>query len=196
MLLNPYRDQHLVRPILGTRLLEDTLGVVGAEVDDPKEPRRRWRIQSTFTPLRGRVLGGIRTKLVDRKGFVTFCNQRDLEVLLGLEAPGNWCTWAGHKYVGPDDREWIGFCSDEDDLLDDLQERELNLRGSTPGGVLVPPLEVTRRVHLDQNYDVEDLFVFVWDFDPETGFFPDPRFETIEKRWSRAQREKVRWSRI
>jgi len=196
MLLNPYTDQHRVRPIPGTRLLEDMIGLVGEEVRDPKEPYKRWRIQSTFAPLRGRVLGGIRVKLIDQKGFITFCNQRDLEVVLGLEAPGNWCVWAGHKYVDPEDRSWIGFCADEDDLLDDLQERELNLRGTTPGGVLTAPLELQRRIHIEEKVDVEELFIFVWDFDPDTGFFPDMRLETIEKRWSRVQREKVRWNRI
>lgn len=169
---------------------------MGVQLEDPKERRRIWCIQSAYAPIPGRRLGGVRVKLIDTKGFVSFCNQRDLEVLLGIGEPGRWCAWAGEEYVAPGERDWIGLCSDEEDLLDDLFEREMFLRSQIQGGILVPPIEFTRRVHVDESYDAEELFILVGDFDPETGFYPDVRFETIERRWARSHRERVRWERI
>lgn len=183
-------------PFQGTRLLQDTFGVMNIQVRDPKESGRLWEVQSIYAPIPGRALGGVRAKLVDTKGFITFCNQRDLEVLVGLGAPGRWCRWLGGDYVHPDDREWCGLCADEEDLLDDLQERELMLRSQVQGGVLTTPLEFTRRVHLEPKNDFEELFILLGDFDPDTGMYPDPRLETIERRWVRSHREKLRWDRI
>jgi hypothetical protein len=191
MLINVYRERPAVIP--GTRLLETTLGIVGMRIPDPQNMRRVWDVQGVYLPLPGRALGGVRTKLVDQKGFVTFCNQRDLEVMLGLAAPGDYCPWSGGEYAGPDYEEWIGFCADEDDLLDDLFERELYLRAHTQSGVLSGAYDIERRVHLGKNNDCEDVFVLVGDYDFDTGLFPDVRFETVERRWSRAERRRVRW---
>lgn len=196
MLINPYEQPERVAALAGTRLLQDDLGLTGVRTCDPKEPLREWMVQSVYAPVPGRALGGIRVKMVDTKGFVTFSNQRDLEVLLGIARPGSWCRWAGHEYVGPDHREWFGLCADEDDLLDDLQERELYMRGEVPGGILMPPIEFTRRVHLDARNDWEEIFFLKGDYDPNTGMYPDPRFETIEFRWIRSQREKINWYRL
>lgn len=195
-MLNVYMDPRRGTPYLGTRLLPDTLDLVGVDVEDPKEPKRVWWVQAFYSPLPGRRLGGVRAKLVDNKGIVTFCNQRDLEVLVGFASPGDWCKWLGAPYVSPDSPDWYGLCADEEDLLDDLQERELLLRMQHGDGPLTGPLEIVRRVHLEPRMDFEELHVFIWDFDPETGLCPDTRLNTIEKRWVRSHRERLRWDRL
>lgn len=196
MLVNPYREPARLATLPGTRVLVDTLGVIGMHILDPLDARRLWEIRSVYAPCPGRKLGGIRVKLMDQKGFVTFCNQRDLEVLLDIAKPGDWCGWLGADYFGPGDDEWFGLCCDDEDLQDDLQEREFFLRGQLPGGILSGLLSLERRVHLEYGLDVEDVFVLIRDYDPETGYYPDLRFETIEGRWSRSERRRVRWDRV
>lgn len=194
MLINPYRDRPAAIP--GTRLLETTLGIVGVRIPDPLDVYRVWEVQSIYLPIPGRALGGVRTKFVDQKGFVTFCNQRDLEVMLGVGVPDRYCPWSGSTYVGPDYEEWVGFCCDEEDLLDDIYEREMFIRAQIPGGVLPQNADLERRVHIDKNNDCEEVFVMVGDFDAETGMFPDTRFETVDRRWVRAERRKMRWEQV
>lgn len=189
MLLNPYSQK--LTTFEGTRLLLDTLGIVGAGIRDISDPRRFWTIQSIYTPVR-RALGGIRVKLLDREDFVTFINQRDLEVLLGLARPKEHCVWSGTLYYGPDDPEWVGFCMDENDLRDDLQEREMLLRAKHPG-VLPFGVEIERKYHADYNADREELLTLLWDMDPSTGIGPDYRLETIAKRWTRIELRKITW---
>jgi hypothetical protein len=193
MLVNVY--QHRPEVVHGMRLLAATLGVVGVRITDPHHAQRTWEVQGLYLPIAGRALGGVRAKLVDQKGFITFCNQRDLEVLLGIGRVGSPVEWRDDEYVAPDDREWCGLCCDEDDLLDDLQEREMFARGELPGGILVPGMEMQRRVHLHGEYDCEETYLVVHDYDPETGLFPDTRFETLERRWTRSERRRVRWER-
>jgi hypothetical protein len=200
MLINLYRDRPAVLP--GTRLLESTFGIVGHRIPDPYNMRRVWEVQGLYMPIDGRTLGGIRAKMTDQKGFISFCNQRDLEVLLGMGVPGEFCPWAGGRYLGPDQEGWCGFCCDDDDLLDDLFDREMLMRLQVPGGVLVPDaglslscFDIERRVHLGGGNDVEDRFVLLGDYDPESGTFPDTRFETVERRWIRSERKLVRWER-
>lgn len=195
-LVNPYAERDRVTTVQGTRILQTDLGILGAEIYDPVEPTRRWFVENLYAPMPGRVLGGIRAKVIDTKGFLSFINQRDLEVSIGLSTPGDWCGWAAQDYPSPEDPEWIGICADEEDLLDDLQERELVFRGQVPGGILYPPISFTRRVHLEANNDYEEIYMLLWDMDPETGFGPDLRLETIERRWSRVERRRVRWDRI
>lgn len=179
----------------GTRLLEAHHGVVGARIVDPDNHTRVWEVQGLYLPIDGRALGGVRAKLFDQKGFVTFCNQRDLEVLLGIGRVGEPVDWLDNEYVDPSDPEWFGLCCDDDDLMDDLYDRELFVRQQVPAGLLVPHLEMERRVHLGHNHDCEELYLVVQDVDPETGAFPDTRFETVERRWMRAERRRVRWER-
>lgn len=193
MLINVYQQRPAVIP--GTRLLQETLGVVGASVLDPRNTTRQWEVQGLYMPISGRALGGIRVKLMDQKGFITFCNQRDFEVLAGMAAPGDPIRWREDEYVGPEDRDWFGLCCDEEDLLDDLYERELFLRAELPGGLLVPGMETERRVHTSAGNDCEELYIVTQDYDPETGLFPDSRFETLERRWIRSERRRVRWDR-
>ena len=139
------------------------------------------------------MLGGLRAKLTDQKGFVTFCNQRDLEVLIGLAEPGTFCPWARKYYVAPGDKDWYGLYMDDDDLEDDLHDREMLLRAASPTGILLGNLEIARRLHLDTKYDVEELDMLLWDADPETGLTPDLRLETVERRWKRVERTRMQW---
>jgi hypothetical protein len=193
MLLDPYLDKHLTTTYAGTRLLEETFDLVGAEILDPDNKQRRWTLKAFYAPVRGRMLGGLRAKLTDQKGFVTFCNQRDLEVLIGLAEPGTFCPWARKYYVAPGDKDWYGLVMDDDDLEDDLHDREMLLRAASPTGILLGNLEIVRRLHLDTKYDVEELNMLLWDADPETGLTPDLRLETVDRRWKRVERTRMQW---
>ena len=162
MLVNSHRDRPVALP--GTRLLESTFGLDRRRVEDPHHPQRIWEVQELFSPLPERALGGIRVRLVDQKGFVTFCNQRDFEVLLGMGVPGNLCPWLDSPYAHWNEPEWFGFCCDEEDLRDDLYQREAELRGHvvdmSGSDWLDRQYELSRRVHLERNIDVEDLSSF------------------------------------
>lgn len=186
MLINPYlpENREAVATIPGTRILQGTLGVIGAVLTDPLNPLRTWTVQGLYSPVRGRALGGLRAKLVDQKSFVTFCNQRDLEVLLDIASPGAYCSWLDKDYVGPEDRGWFGLGVDAEDLRDDIFDRELRIRAEFPVNTMLPQgLELTRRVHDGPANDYEELLAFQWDADPQTGISPDTRIETIESRW-------------
>jgi hypothetical protein len=137
-------------------------------------------------------LNGVRAKFLDNKGFVTFCNQRDLEVLIGIAKPGSPCHWAGTDYPDVADPGWFGFCVDEEDLDDDLLDRELRLREHYPG-VLPSNLQVIRRVHDGGVSDREEMHMLLADMDRYTGYGPDPRLETINARWVRVERNNLLW---
>ena len=193
MLLDPYLDKHLVVPYAGTRLLPETFDLVGAEILDPANSERRWTLKAFYAPVRGRALGGVRAKLTDQKGFTTFCNQRDLEVLVGIAEPGTYCPWAKEDYAEPGGQDWYGLFMDDDDLDDDMHDREMLLRSQSLSGILMGNLEVIRRLHIDTQYDVEELSMLLWDCDPRTGMTPDLRLETVDGRWKRVERIKVQW---
>lgn len=188
MIINPYKTHLEVIP--GTRILQDGLGVIGFQYPDPDTPNRTWTVQYLLAPIK-RHIGGIRAKLTDEKNFVTFCNQRDLEVLLGISKPGNFCYWLEEPYVGIGERDWYGLCVDDDDLMDDLYERELRLREQHPG-VLPTYIELYRRIHSSKS-DAEELLTLLGDIDFYSGFSPDSRIETVCNRWSRIERNPVRW---
>jgi hypothetical protein len=190
MLINPYKSHFTTIP--GTRILTSDLGLAGFQYADPASPLRVWTLQYLFAPIPGRALGGVRAKLMDDKGFITFCNQRDLEILLGIAQPGDHCHWSGGTYPERDSREWYGLCVDDEDLQDDLHERELRLREQYPGMPLPPHLEITRRIH-DSGADAEELDMLLWDMDTRTGLSPDARLETVDHRWVRIDRTKVIW---
>lgn len=190
MLINPYKTR--VETIPGTRILTSGLGVVGFQYRDPSTPNRVWVVQSLLAPIKNRHLGGIRAKLRDDKGFITFCNQRDLEILTGIAKPGDYCYWMEEHYPEITDREWYGLCLDDEDLLDDLHERELRLREDHPG-VLPTYMEIYRRIH-DNGGDAEELFTLLGDIDAYSGFGPDTRLETVGHRWTRIERNPVQWA--
>lgn len=177
-------------------MMDGELGVEGIQIVDPLDVRRSWQIQpGAYMPIPGRAVGGIRVKLRDQKNFITFCNQRDLEVMLGIAKPGDLCPWLDDGYVGPTDNDWLGMCCDEEDLRDDLFEREWIWRSQQPLGILTTDCEIHRRVHLGHLHDVEDLFQMLGDKEPETDNTPDTRFRTLEYRWMRAERVRVRWEK-
>lgn len=192
MLVNPFQRRLEVLP--NTRILQDTFGALGELVLNPLDSTRRWRVESFFQPL-PRALGGVRIKVCDQKGFISFINQRDYEVLTGRAQPGDYGQWFDGEYVEPGHPDWIGFYADDADLDDDLCDRELNLRGEYPHGVLVAPLEILRRVHREPGVDYEELLLLQWDYDPETGLQPDPRVSTIRNRWVRAEIMRTPWNR-
>lgn len=194
MILNPYRE---VLPIFpGTRIVAADFGLIGRDVIDPINNERVWTVTGIYAPVMERCLGGIRVKLVDTKGFITFCNQRDFEVVLGVAKPGDPCIWTGKKYPHPhDEDEWFGFCMDPVDLQDDLYERELALRAEHVR-VLPDGLEIFRRLHVSPLRDCEEFFTLVRDYDIETGMGPDMRIETISDRWARVSRDWIDWAWI
>jgi len=191
MIINPFKYRPSTIP--GTRILEDTFGLDGFQYTEPSKPERVWVLQYLLAPVPGRALGGIRARFVDSKGFVTFCNQRDLEVITGLVSPGDWCEWLNDTYPDPTDPSWYGLCVDNEDLMDDLQDRELRLREQYPG-VLPSNLEIYRLVH-DDGSDRKELHQLLWDADAITGESPDSRLETIERRWVLVERTKLQWER-
>lgn len=194
-ILNPYQDDLTTIP--GTRILENAWGLSGLQVIDPLERERAWTIHWLLAPIRGRALGGIRALMGDQRGFVTFCNQRDLEVLLGIGKPGRHCYWLKDDYPEPGARNWFGPCCDEEDLRDDLHSRECQLREQYVGHPYLPTgLEMTRRVHLDTDNDVEELVTLLGDIDHVTGAYPDTRIETISSRWVRVEKQQVIWRQL
>jgi hypothetical protein len=173
-------------------MLREDFGLVGFAVADPANAQRTWTVQSVYAPLWGRKLAGLRVKLTDNKNFVTFCNQRDFEVLLGVGAPGDWCQWADQEYVGPGTEEWYGFCMDTPDLCDDLYERELELLAQYQlGHIDWAVAEITRRIHLHSSQDAEDLWI------PDLGQAVEViDIETLSNRWLRISRDNVEWKRL
>lgn len=193
MLINTYAERRLPT-FPGTRLVSVELGVTGATVQDPWRPDRVWTVRGLYSPSEKRALGGLRVKLEDNKSFITFCNQRDFEVLIGLGKPGSLCIWADEDYVSPKDDKWFGLCADESDLVDDLYDREMAKRAEIPG-VLPEGLEIWRRIHVSRGLDFLDYHILICDADQD-GYGPDPRIETIEHRWSPVERTKQRWEAI
>jgi hypothetical protein len=194
MLLNPMQS---LPTLPGSRMLVDGFGLVGVLIEDPHQPGRTWTLCNLFAPIHGRVLGGIRAKLMDQKGFISFINQRDLELLLDIAKPGDWCHYMNgtYPYINDEDSGWFGICCDSEDLLDDLYERELLLRQEY-GGYLPEHLQLTRRIHHDDDREEEELLLLLWDKDPETNYSPDPRLETLMRRWTTIERTRLQWSRV
>lgn len=193
MIVNPFQHQAALVTYAGTRLLQNDFGLMGRKIRDPYETHRIWEVHSLYAPTGHRAVDGIRAKLTDQKNFVTFINQMDLEVLLGIGVPGKQCRWSGRKYAGPRDSDFNGMFVDDDDLADDLYDRELLIRGTCESDILPLGLEFTRRVHRDENIDVEELWMLLWDGDTETGISPDIRFDTVERRWSRIECVRAQW---
>ena len=176
-------------PIPGTHIIENTLGVLGASFYDLHRASRVWTVHALYTPIAGRAIGGLRAKVVDNKGFVSFCNQRDLEVLLQLATPGGYCEWLDQDYVDSDDRDWFGLAVDSDDLLDDLYDRELEARAMCPPGTILPPgLSFERLIHDGEDNDYAESMVLLNDAHPRSGIGPDLDMETIENRWVSVER--------
>lgn len=199
MLVHPDRERSRLGVIAG-RFLQETFGLLGVTMADTKNRERLWQISAVYSPIRNRAIGGIRAQVTDQKGFISFINQRDLEVLLGVARPGDYCQWLGKDYVDPSDRDdWIGFAMDEEDLTDDLFGRETELRyvhyESTGNAVLPANIELIRRLHLSDGVDSEEFLLGSGDiFRGEQ--YPDTRFETIRMRWTRVERTPLIWRQL
>lgn len=193
MIINPFTHKEAMETYAGTRILQQDFGLVGNVLPDLFSRGRHWTISALYAPIGERAIGGIRSKLIDNKDYITFINQMDLEVLLDVARPGSRCKWSGKHYAHPGEPDFYGMCVDDDDLIDDLYDRELFLRGSSPTGVLSPQSEIIRRIHLEDRIDVSEYHLLMWDMDPETGISPDIRIETMEKRWSRVERLRAPW---
>jgi hypothetical protein len=189
MLLHPYRNR--VVELEGCRRIADLWGLVGMCIQHPNNPQRVWQICTLFSPIQRRALGGIRARLLDNKGFVTFVNQRDLEVLIGNAQPGEMCPWTGKEYPAPGDREWYGFAVDEEDLEDDRFELEEYVRTYYPQGIPAGT-EVHRRVHFG-SYDGVQLTILLWDVNPDTGEL-DVKRGTLHRRWSVVETVREEWN--
>jgi len=193
VIVNPYSEYVPVIP--GTRMLATDYGLTGAEIVDITNDQRTWTAVGFYAPVPERCLGGIRIKLLDQKGFTTFCNQRDFEILLGIAKPGDFCKWTGKPYPHPhDDDDWFGLCMDLVDLQDDLFERELALRAET--AALPESSEILRRIHPNTTRDGEDYWILLRDHDMMTGVGPDTRIETLYDRWSCVSRDWLDWMRV
>ena len=192
MLVNPFECV----PVPGTNVVPDPCGVVGHSFEDPKKHGRIWTVDSVFAPFPWRALGGIRCKIIDNAGFMSFINQRDLELLLDIASPGETIPWMDGVYPGLNDEDdgWYGICCDSEDLLDDLHYHELLLRqkfaelGHIPEGQ-----EYRRKVQREENSFYEETLLFLWDGDPDVGEGPDGRRETLEKRWVPSESGEVLW---
>lgn len=204
MLVNPFTatGRASLQTVADSNLLCETFGISGETIPDPNNRYRLWTVQALYAPVSWRAVGGVRAKLADQKGFVTFCNQRDLEVLLDIVSPGDYCPWLDKNYVAPDDDEWLGLCSDEQDLIDDLYDREIEARDLFPSGSMLPPgLSLGRRIHDGRNNDFVEEMTLLWDGYRGAGGGPDMRYETVINRWASVERtpqiDRVNlWSRI
>jgi hypothetical protein len=195
--VNPFREPDRLLTVPGTRMLQDSFGLVGCSFEDPMMPERSWIIDGVYAPIPGRALGGIRVRVTDQKGFISFCNQRDLEILLGLAKSGDYCPWtdSAYPYVNDPEDGWIGLLADRMDLADDLHERELVMRVQHNWGVL-PGMDLTRLIHRSENKDTQRLDILIWDADPDTGLGPDPSLANVSKRWRFVEEQEVRWQQL
>jgi hypothetical protein len=200
MLLNPFKDppdrfciEH--SRVLGEGFLPNQFA--GTVLKDLQDPTRLWTLACFYMPLRSRALQGVRAKFIDQKGFITFCNQRDLELLLGFAKPGMWCPWTNSPYPELDGPDFYGFFMDYEDCVDDLHGWEMAKRQEywQRGFQAIPEtFSITRHLHLEARVDVEQVDLFLHDYDPVTGLSPDFDVQHISHRWRRVERNSVSWN--
>ncbi len=194
MIVNPNKHPQLLVPYAGTRSLQQDFGLLGEVVDDPFEKGRVWRIDGVYAPVRCRATQGIRVKVYDQLGFMSFIEQMPLEVLLGVGEPGQRCQWSGKTYPQVEDRDrFFAFNLDTYDMQDDLLDIETAARGR-PDVVLPDGSWVERKLHMDWYDDFIEGWTLIWDGDPETGVSPDLRLETVATRWQRVEQRRVQWA--
>lgn len=190
MIVNPFTEKGRLATFRGTRILREDFNLLDHIVKDVRRPYREWTIVGVYSPLTCRAVEGIRVKVVDESGVITFVEQMDLEVLMGLAHKGDMCAWSGKRYLGPGDNAFAGLVCDEDDLLDDLMDTENVIRMSTP--VIPDRATIHRKLHLEFGHEVEETWMMLGDSDKETGMSPDLRMETLERRWKRISRTPIR----
>lgn len=206
MLLNPFTTPTAQFRVEYTRMLGEGFppnAYLGSVVQDPREPGRDWTLFCFYEPVKSRALGGVRARLFDQKGFITFSNQRDLELMLQLAKPGDWCAWAGRAYPSFRSDDFYGLTMDDDDVQDDLHYQEMMLRQEyfNHGYIMnmcSNTISTTRRLHFDKNRDVEqvDVYLPTNDYDPITGVVPDFDVRNIKQRWRRVERSELLWQRL
>lgn len=182
MIVHPLRAR--LDTVPNSRRLAQDFGLIGQEFwcDDSM-----WTIVGVYAPIKRRAIGGIRARLYSCDGLVSFINQRDLEVLLGLGAPGGVCPWlVGTEYPEPGSPNWFGTFMDPEDLWDDLFEWELGLREQYPG-TLPQGIGFERALRIDVGNDIVEYNTLIQDWDPETGETPDVKFDTARRRWVRVE---------
>lgn len=191
MIVNAYSKEgrDLIVPIPGTHIVAETFGVIGRQFVDPSNQKRIWTVQALYTPVAGRALGGLRAKVFDQKAFFSFVNQRDLEILLNLASPETYCDWLDQDYPEPGDPTWIGLGVDDQDLFDDLLDRELEARALQPPDIALPSgLSFDRRVHDGAGNDYIETMMLLHDMNMRTGEIPDTCMDTLENRWVSVER--------
>lgn len=200
MIVHPYKEREQLVTLQGS-LLDGDFGLIGVQVRDTEVPKRVWTIQGFYSPIWGRKISGIRAKVRDQYGFVSFINQRDLEVLLGEGIPGDHCSWLGEEYVSPfDEHQWIGFAMDDDDLRDDLYDREMQTRLDWLDicGEVRPlaEVEIERSIYTGPKQNRQEVLYLFRDDDPETGETPDTKLSTVQRRWTRISITALRWEDV
>lgn len=178
-IVNPFLERHRLVTHPGTRILREDFGLLGATIRDGD---LEWYVLGVYGPVPGRRVDGLRVRLVDDEDFVSFLNQRDLEVMLGIASPGSRCSWTGEPYPGPHDPEWVGIFADPEDQLDDLHARELELHAQ---GGLTTTTSIDRKIQYRPGRGYEDSYVFL----PYRAHALT--ISTIEERWARAERKGV-----
>ena len=155
MIINPFREKP--DRFGNTRLVTADLGLAGKKVRDPRTSRV-FVLSHIFGPVNSLAIQGIRVRGQDKNGIVSFINQRDLEVLLGLGVPGRTCRWFGRDYVDPSEPEWIGFAMEPEDSQDDLLIQEMQLV-ETKG----PPKQgdqLIRDLHCSETKDIREEWLY------------------------------------
>lgn len=190
MIVHPSLERHRLSTFHGTRILRNDFNLLGQSIRDPYVSTREWSIVGVYAPLSCRAVGGIRVKVADVNGTIAFVEQMDLEVLMGLAKPDNLCAWSSKRYVGPGDRSFVGLACDDDDLLDDLLDTENIIRQTAP--VIPEGTSIDRSVYLEFGSEWEESWRMMWDGDSSTNTVPDLKFETLERRWKRISRNRIR----
>lgn len=183
MIVNPNGSLPRFR---GSRILRQEFNLIGQKIyDRDSDP---WVIQGVYAPLTARKPSGIRVKaklLGAKTDIISFVDQYYLEPLIDAIrcAEGRLCDWAGRRYLATDDPAFHAFVTDEDDLIDDLFDRELLIRASHP--IIPSGTSLCRYVQLEPGDVVEETWILTQD-----GADSSKSVEGVESRWRRAERKK------
>lgn len=178
MILDPTLEQHLLETYPGTRLLKTNFSLAGVKVKDPKE-NRVWRIEACYAPLAIRRVRGVRFKVRDDRGFISFIEQLELELLLGVRKAGDYCTWA--KCFYPEVENMYGMCLDAFDLQDDLFDEE-RLTLATNEEYVYTGGCIERRIHHEEYNDTYEWWQYIPDnTEIKSAFNAHTRWKCITK---------------
>lgn len=189
----------LLTPLTPTRRLREDLDVVGQEFTDPTNSRRCWTVDGLYAPIQARALGGVRLRVKDQKGFVSYINQRDAEVLLNYASAGELCGWLGsQRYLSPSDINFWGLCIDPFDMEDEIVSIEAMIRydkfRARASPIIPTGYRISVPLHLGKGEDVLRMLSFTGDMDPGTMLSPDLSLERAARRWQILDTRKVDWS--